>query len=238
MRRMPRRDRCQFPGLPCHVTQRGVNRSETFYIRADWETYLRLVQTHQAEAGVEILGWCLMSNHVHWIVVGSRPDSLSVFFRRVHGRYAQYFNARWGRSGHLWQNRFFSCPLEGGHLSLALAYVDLNPVRAGLVASAGDYLWSSASAHIQGRDSTRLLNLDLWRQLAPPAWERVLTGHDREDAFAQLRSCTYAGRPYGTEDFVQTLGAQLGRYWRPGRPPRRPQPVLTSTPRARAAVSE
>jgi putative transposase len=73
-----------------------------------------------------------MTNHIHAVVTPRRGDSLAVLFRRVHGRYAQYLNARMGRSGHLWQARFYSCPLAAGHLDTALRYVECNPPRARL----------------------------------------------------------------------------------------------------------
>ena len=139
---MPRRNRCVLHGIPCHITQRGVDRCETFSIDEGRLTYLRLVRENLSEAGVQLLGWCLMTNHVHLVAIPAREDSLSIMFRRVHGRYAQYYNARSGRSGHLWQNRFFACALGASHLWAALAYVERNPVRAGMVDRAGDYPWS------------------------------------------------------------------------------------------------
>ena len=126
---MPRRDRCLLPGVACHVTQRGVDRRETFSADADRETYLSLLRQNREDAGVGLLAWCLMTNHIHLIAIPDREDSLAVLLRRVHGRYAQYYNARYGRSGHLWQNRYFACSLGPGHLWAALAYVEMNPVR-------------------------------------------------------------------------------------------------------------
>jgi putative transposase len=96
---MPRRERCIVPGVPCHVTQRGVDRRETFSADADRETYLQLIRLNLTDSGARVLGWCLMTNHVHLVVMPEREDSLAVLLRRVHGRYAQYYNARYGRSG-------------------------------------------------------------------------------------------------------------------------------------------
>ena len=136
---MPRRARCVLPGVPYHVTQRGVDRQATFSLDEDRHTYLRLLRENLSEADVRVWGWCLMSNHVHLVLLPGREDSLSLLMRRVHGRYAQYYNTRWGRTGHLWQNRFFSCILGIEHLWAALAYVERNPVRAGMVHSAAEY---------------------------------------------------------------------------------------------------
>ena len=90
---MPRTPTCLLPGVAHHVTQRAVNREDVFYSHRDRETYLTLVQDQRNDTGVRILGWCLMTNHVHWVVVPEWEDSLAVLFRRVNGRYAQYLNA-------------------------------------------------------------------------------------------------------------------------------------------------
>ncbi len=145
---MPRRNRCILPGMPCHITQRGVDRQPTFTSDLDRSTYLRLLRDSLHDTQVAILGYCLMTNHVHLIAIPERDDSLAVLLRRVHGRYAQYYNARSGRTGHLWQNRFFACLLDSAHLWAALAYVERNPVRAAIVPWPADYPWSSAAAHL------------------------------------------------------------------------------------------
>ena len=108
-----------------------------------------------------------MSNHVHLVLLPGRKDSLSLLLRRVHGRYAQYYNTRWGRSGHLWQTRFFSCMLGIEHLWAALAYVERNPVRAGIVDSAAEYPWSSAADHLKCLDNTGLLDMYRWQNEGP-----------------------------------------------------------------------
>jgi putative transposase len=159
-----------------------------------------------------------MPNHVHLIALPQREDSLAILLRRVHGRYAQYYNARDGRAGHLWQNRFFACILGPQHLWAALAYVDRNPVRAGMVTSAGEYPWSSAAAHLSGVDPSRLVDMDWWRQQEFRGdWAAELTREAPECA-TQLRKCTYAGRPFGNDDLVEEVGRRFGRSWTRGRP--------------------
>jgi REP element-mobilizing transposase RayT len=144
-----------------------VDRRETFSSDSDRLTYLQLLWQNLKEAEVRLLGWCLMPNHVHLIAEPEREDSLALLLRRVHGRYAQYYNARVGRSGHLWQNRFFACVLSESHLWTALAYVDLNPVRAGMVENAAVYPWSSAPAHLSGVDPRGLLDEGWWHSNGP-----------------------------------------------------------------------
>ena len=210
---MPRRARCVLPGVP----YRGVDRQATFSLDEDRLTYLRLLRENLDEANVRVWAWCLMSNHVHLVLLPGREDSLSLLMRRVHGRYAQYCNTRWGRTGHLWQNRFFSCMLGIEHLWAAIVYVERNPVRAGIVDSAGEYPWSSAAAHLSGVDSTGLLDMKWWRKEGPKNWNEVLAV-EQPDTVQQIRQCTYSERPFGTEKFVVEIGKKIGRTWVRGRP--------------------
>ena len=106
-----------------------------------------------------------MTNHVHLVAVAEREDAFARALQRCHSRWAQRFNRQYSRSGHLWQGRFFSCALDRDHLVTALAYVDLNPAPAGMVRDALAYPWSSARTHVEGRDGSGLLDLDLWCQL-------------------------------------------------------------------------
>src|SRR5579871_1486148 len=113
---MPRRNRALLPDVACHITQRGVDRRETFSCSQDRLTYLRLLRENLPDTSTRLLGFSLMSNHLHLIAVPNTRLRWAVLLRRVHGRYAQYYNIRSGRTGHLWQNRFFACALDGEHL--------------------------------------------------------------------------------------------------------------------------
>ncbi|HUA84340.1 MAG TPA: transposase [Bryobacteraceae bacterium] len=138
------------PGIAYHVTQRGTDRQQVFFGIADRKLYLQLIRQNLAGAGVRILAYCLMTNHVHFIVVPEREDSLAVLFGRAQGGYSQALNIRRGRCGHLWQARFHSCPLSPAHLEIGLRYVEANPCRAGMVERPEQYRWSSAAAHLWG----------------------------------------------------------------------------------------
>jgi len=141
---VPRRARSVFPGIAHHVTQRGNNRQQVFLSTSDYELYLKVLARHCRSCGVAIAAYCLMPNHVHLIAMPEAEDSLSKALGQTHAEYALAFNRSEGRSGHLWQNRFFSCPLDRDHLAQAQLYVELNPVRAGLVDEAWQWGWSSA----------------------------------------------------------------------------------------------
>jgi putative transposase len=210
------------PGVAHHLTQRGVDRQAVFFADRDRQVYLQLVQRAAIQFGVSLVGYCLMPNHVHWIAVPESPASLTKTFARAHGRYAQYCNSLLQRSGHFWQNRFFSCALDDSHLWAALRYVELNPVRAGLRAASEDWTWSSAAAHVGRQAAPRWLDLVPWRsRFTSHEWMEYLAAETFGEAEAALRLNTYSGRPLGTEAFVERLEATLGRKLRPakgGRP--------------------
>ena len=213
---MPRNQRYVLPGYDYHVTQRGTNRQDVFRQAGDREVYLDLLRDQQKDAGVRLLTYSLMTNHVHLIVVPEHGDSLAVLFRRVHGRYAQYFNARYRRCGHLWQGRFFSCPLSPAHLDVALRYVEMNAVRAGMVMKPEDYRWSSAKPHCSGLAAAEdLLDVEFWKERgAADGWKQMLERAHPEALYHLLRRCSHAERPFGPESFVAEFEERLGRSWK------------------------
>lgn len=212
---MGRNARCVAPGLTYHITQRGTNRDSVFFGVEDRLRYLELMVDNLPDAGARVLAYCLMTNHVHWVVVAQAVDSLAVLFRRVHGRYAQYLNVTRRRTGHLWQNRFYSCPLAATHLGRALRYVECNPLRAGLVQRPEEYRWSSAAAHLGAEDTSGILDLDFWqREGGAERWQGLLAAPEQAMELRLLRRCTYAGRPFGDEEFVKSLETQFQRSWR------------------------
>jgi putative transposase len=191
------------PGVAHHVTQRGTNRQVVFLSQSDRKVYLDLLRENSSKAGVAILAYCLMPNHIHLIAEPVEELALATMLRRVHGRYAQYFNARKQRSGHLWQNRFYSCPLERTHLWNAITYVERNPVRAGFVGRAEDFAWSSAAAHLGGKDTSRALDMGFWRDLGGARfWEELLRQEEPQSWRRELRRATFAGKALGSEEFL------------------------------------
>jgi putative transposase len=199
-------------GVPHHVTQRGNNRQKVFFHESDYRFYLALLADQCRRHGLQILGYCLMPNHVHLVAVPERPNSLALALGRAHNLYCRWFNARRRRSGHLWQNRFYSAPLGRSHLLAALRYVDLNPARAGLTERAVDYRWSSARAHAACRDPSGLLDMEGWRQICPRNdWAPFLAAATREEPLlARIRDATRSGKPVGDEPFVKGLERKAG----------------------------
>jgi putative transposase len=209
---------------PHHVTQRGNARREVFYSDNDRLVYLSLLQHHSKAVGLDILGYCLMSNHVHLIAVPRAPDALARAFHHTHGRYATYLNSRMAATGHVWQGRYYSCPMDENHTWTALRYTECNPVRAGMVQSPSDYAWSSAQAHTGLRPSDPVVSLDEWSgRWNSGEWEQFLAGSSPGEA-AEIRACTGNGRPLGSAAFIAGLEETLHRQLHPnkgGRPKKR-----------------
>ena len=222
MERCSRQARVVAVGTPHHITQRGNNCQDVFLLESDRHSYVGLLAEQSRQCGLQILGYCLMTNHVHLVAVPGRSDSLANTLRRVHSRYAQSFNRRYQRSGHLWQNRFFSCGLDRDHLVTALAYVDLNPVRAGMVGSAQVYPWSSARAHVEEKDPLGLIDFSLWHEVRRRGdWAECLRRPTDPESTRRLREATQRVVPLGSEGFVGALEQSTGRCLAlrgPGRP--------------------
>jgi putative transposase len=213
-----------------HVTQRGNARQ--FILDSDSErtVYVDLLRQAVQLHPLSLIGYCLMSNHVHLVVVPHKAEALARALKQAHGRYAAYWNATHASSGHVWQGRFYSCPLDSAHLWEALRYAELNPVRAGLVAHAELWKWSSAAAHCGKGEADACLDMETWRQYWSVAtWQAFLNEGETESDLAALRQCTHTGRPLGTEEFIQSLEQSThrqlvtrkgGRPAKPGADPR------------------
>jgi putative transposase len=220
---MPRVARIVIPGVPHHVTQRGNNKQDVFFVDDDFRVYLELLGQLAELNDVEIRGYCLMTNHVHLIATPPSEHALAATVGRTHFRYSQYINRLHDRSGHLWQGRFYSTALDEEHFWWALRYVERNPVRARVVRQPWRYRWSSAAAHVGEARSDALIDLAAWkRRSARLDWRAQLCEPEDELAVHRLRSHTHTGRPLGSDSFVAKLERRLGRRLRP-RPVGRPQ---------------
>jgi putative transposase len=186
---MPRVARIVIEDVPHHVTQRGNNRQDVFFLDEDRHVYLSFLKDRAEAYGLDVLGYCLMTNHVHLVAVPRSADALARAVGRAHFLYTQYVNRRHGRVGHLWQNRFFSCALDEVHLWRTMSYVERNPVRAKVVRLPWRYRWSSAAAHVGEADRTGLLDLRWWRRTwTPGKWKRELGRGDDEGILGEIRS--------------------------------------------------
>ena len=224
---MPRRPRAVVPEIPHHITQRGNRRAQVFFSDDDRRVYLAWLREYAEAAGVDLLAYCLMPNHIHLIASPQEADGLQRLLRPLHARYAQHINRRFDWSGHLWQGRFFSATLDEPYFWSAVRYVERNPVRAGMTRRAEDYRWSSAQAHCGLRRDSILSTRPRWGVLIAEMrdWARWLEVDEPADRLETLRTRTEQGLPCGSGPFVRKLSSLAGQ-------------ALQSRPRGRPRKSQ
>src|SRR5208337_2070878 len=206
---MARLARVVVHGLPYHVTQRGNGRRRVFFADPDYAAYRDWLAEAAHEARVTVWAWCLMSNHVHLILVPQDEDGLRRALARVHRRYAGLIHARRRRTGHFWQGRYGAVAMDEDHLAAAYRYVNLNPVRARLVERAEDWPWSSARA-LLGLAEDGLTDLAPARQRFSRFGD-LLEADEEEEATARLRKGESVGRPVGSDTFLAALETKTRR---------------------------
>jgi putative transposase len=199
-------------GYPHHVTQRGNRRQQTFFCDDDYQAYIELMAEWSEKYLVEIWAWCLMPNHIHLIAVPSSAEGLARALGEAHRRYTRRINFREQWRGHLWQERFASFPMDEHHLLATARYIEMNPVAAELVQQPGDYPWSSARAHLVGKDD-RLAKVRPLLEMVPD-WKSFLRLSEQEEV-DKIQRHERTGRPLGNEDFVQELESRLDRILHP-----------------------
>jgi len=180
--------------IPYHITMRGNNRQDVFRTDKDREQYLLFLCMYARRFCLDILAYCLMTNHVHIVAIPRLITSFAQCFGQVHGRYARYFNKQHDQIGHLWQERYYSCGMDEGRLLSVVRYVECNPVRAGIVRNAWDYPWSSAAAHVGQLNPSGLLDLELWHSWwDAETWKEILTLPEDIDELNIIRNSTING---------------------------------------------
>jgi putative transposase len=229
---MARLPRLTIPGYPHHIIQRGNNRQPIFARNADYEELLSLLEDNARSAGVAVHAYVLMSNHFHLLATPQTVESIPQMMQAVGRRYVRYFNRLQGRTGTLWEGRYRSTLIQTErYLLTCMAYIDLNPVRASLVADPGDYPWSS-HGHYVGRRRDRLVTPH------PLYWELGNTPFARDAAYAELvnsgitaqqqqalTDSALRGWALGEPDYVADLQRRTARRvckTRAGRPPAQP----------------
>lgn len=227
---MARLPRLTVPGYPYHIIQRGNNRQVIFASASDRQLLLDLLTESAGKFGVAVHAYVLMDNHFHLLATPRSADSLPGMMQTLGRRYVRHFNATQGRSGTLWEGRYKSALVQTERYLLAcMVYIDLNPVRSGLVAQAQDYPWSS-HGHYAG------LRIDKLVSVHPLVWELGNTPFARESGYrrmvqagitaqqqAGLTQSVMSGWALGDPDFVAGLQKITERRLSksmPGRPAR------------------
>lgn len=216
---MPRTARIIINDYPHHIIQRGHNRQVVFASDADYLFYLDNLQEWKEKFGCKVYSYCLMTNHVHLIVdPGANERNLSLLMKRIAGRQTRFVNKVEKRSGTLWEGRYKSSPISTDEYLLACCrYVELNPVRAGLVAAPEDYRWSSyrAKVGILQQDwldfDPQYLGLAKTAKKRREKYQKFMLETISEKEMAQIRGAIQRGQLTGTLKFVEEIEAKMGK---------------------------
>ena len=215
---MPRRPRLSLANVPLHIIQRGNNRQACFFSDEDYSLYLHWLAECATRTCCRIHAYVLMTNHVHLLISADEPGSAGRLMKALGQRYVQHVNRTYQRSGTLWEGRFRSCPTQDEHYLLAcMRYIELNPVRAGMVAHPGEYPWSSYRVNGQGEASGLIAPHALYTSLgldgeARQAAYRDLFRNELEPAVVDsIRQATNGNFALGDTRFAAQVEAALGR---------------------------
>ena len=224
---MPRRARLMLPNIPVHIIQRGNNRQACFYADEDYQFYLEWLRTSAKRNGCDIHAYVLMTNHVHLLVSASDGAGPGAMMKALGQRYVQYVNRTYRRSGTLWEGRFRSClTQEDAYLLACQRYIELNPVRAGIVTHPAEYPWSSYRANAQGEASELLVQHSLYQALgrSPEVQQlayRELFRYELDPGIVDaIRQATNGNFALGNSRFSEEISRVLGRRVVPGVPGR------------------
>lgn len=215
---MARLARLTVPGYPHHVIQRGNNRQAVFARTADHEFFLALLEEYAKQFGVAIHAYVLMSNHFHLLATPQTDQSIPQMMQALGRRYVRHFNAAQARTGTLWEGRYKSTVIDSEHYLLAcMAYIDLNPVRAGMVSQPQDYAWSS-HRHYAGTRMDKLITPHAlyWALGNTPfareaAYVELVRAGIAQQKQAALTQATLQGWALGDAGFVADLQKRTGR---------------------------
>lgn len=221
MARLPRFVRAH---LAVHATARGVNGCRLFANGFDKRKYLQRFALVAEEEGVEIHGYCLLENHIHFLLVPQSEKALARLFLRVHTWWAMFYNAKYDRTGHLFQGRFHSTVLSKTHYWAALRYIETNPRKHNLSHDLANWEYSSAAQHLTGRpDEFIKLMMVAWRRRFTTQTYPGFLEESAHEAAARLEKSLTNGLPCGPDRWVRVLEKKANRRLhplRPGRPPR------------------
>ena len=215
---MPRRARLSLPSIPWHIIDCGNNRAVCFHAEADYPFYLQYLQEFALKFGCAIHAYVLMTNHIHLLLTPARADSAGLVMKHLGQRYVQYINRTYKRSGTLREGRFRSCLTQSEDYVLACyRYIELNPVRAGMVMKPQDYRWSSYHANALGKASALISEHEQYRRLGRTDSERreafraLFRAHVDEALTDEIRSATNGNYALGSQKFHRQIEKALGR---------------------------
>lgn len=205
---MPRRYRIVVPEQPHHVIQRGNRSQQVFFYPGDKILYLKLLKKQIIKHNVKVWAYCLMDNHVHLVMVPKTQEGLAKAVAETNRKFTCHINDRYGWRGYLWQGRFISFVMDEAYLIQTVRYVENNPVRAGMVENAWDYLWSSARNHVKGAEDPLLSDCPIASIVGD--WKDYLKKPEGEGILKEIRKHILSGLPLGEDGFMESLAGKLG----------------------------
>jgi putative transposase len=231
---MPRRKRFDLPGVPLHLVQRGIDRRACFFSEDDYCAYLGWLAEASRHYRCDVHAYVLMTNHVHLLLTPRASRAVAGMMQYLGRYYVRYINRRYGRTGSLWEGRYKASLVDGEHYLLTChCYIELNPVRAGMVIDPGSYRWSSYRGNAQGVCDTLLVHHDSYLALGLGSADRRRNYRElfrtelNDTILLEIRSAVNHCHVLGSQHFQSQVEAILGRKLGTGRPgrPRTPQRV-------------
>ena len=214
---MPRKPRFYVPGAPVHVVQRGHNRSAVFFGDLDYLEYLSCLKQAADSCGCQIHAYVLMTNHVHLLLTPAHSDSVGRLFQSIGRHFVRHINQTYQRHGGLWEGRYKCNVIESkAYLLACMRYIELNPVRAGMVAHPAKYRWSSYAANALGVSNAVLsqqaeyVALGRSPEVRQSAYRELFDQEEEPDELALLRSALQTGTPLGNSRFIKEIEVALG----------------------------
>ena len=237
---MPRKPRFYLPGAPVHAVQRGHNKAAIFFEDFDYLEYLRCLKLAADECGCAVHAYVLMTNHVHLLMTPDHPDSIAGLFQSLGRHYVRYINDTYKRHGSLWEGRYKSAIIQSGiYLLTCQRYIEMNPVRAGMVDHPAEYRWSSYGANALGvsnpivSEHEEYLSLGYSLKDCKSSYRGLFDIPLGVDEMELLRSALQTGTPLGNDRFRSQIEAVSGRkvgYLGRGRPRNRDAPESRYVP--------
>lgn len=213
---MPRPTRLNLAGIPQHVTQRGNNRQTCFFTNSDYELYLSLLDDACRKHQCMVHAYALMTNHVHLLITPEIPTGVSLVFRDLGRDYVRQINKVYHRTGTMWEGRFRSSLVDSESYCLACyRYIELNPVRAGMVKHPSEYQWSSFNANAHGKSSRLVTPHDSWVALGDDddcrqvAYKELFQENLGRRQIENIRYGVQTGIPTGNKRFKREIEVAL-----------------------------
>jgi len=215
---MPRKRRFYRPGVPAHVFQRGHNREPVFFDDQDYLAYLRFLKASADALGCLIHAYVLMTNHVHLLVTPRNANDISLLFQGVGRHFVPYINKTYQRRGSLWEGRHKGHILDSeDYFLICMRYIEMNPLRAGMVEHPARYRWSSYAANAQGIDNAVIEPHELYMSLGKTsearqeAYRGLFATAINVDELELIRASLHSGTPLGNDRFKQQIESAVGR---------------------------